>query len=157
MTEKTRADDWAALALRVQIASLLQEQAELLDEARQRMEAWTRRRRDAMQASRRTLCGRAEAEALAASYGDWLAASMDRVLSDMADARNQALRSAETMQRSLGSRVAAPVGAPPGAPADASHRAEALPGKGRRVGRPSGRLVHELAPGGDQHGHHHRP
>jgi hypothetical protein len=100
MAENDSLDDGTVQALQVQIASLLQEQAELLGEARRWMEIWTRRRRDAMRASCRTLCGR-EAEAVAASYGDRLVARMNRVMADIDDARNEALRSAETVAPSL--------------------------------------------------------
>jgi hypothetical protein len=87
-----------------QMRALLQEQAELLDETQKIMAAWTKRRQEAMEASFRTfqaISGCKDAGALTTAYREWLANSMDRIFTDLNEARGEALRLAEIGQKSV--------------------------------------------------------
>jgi hypothetical protein len=87
-----------------QVRALLQEQAELLDETQKIMAAWTKRRQEAIEASFRTfqaISGCKDAGAMADAYREWLTNSMNRILVDVNDARDEALRLAGIGQRSV--------------------------------------------------------
>lgn len=87
-----------------QMRALLQEQAELLDEAQKIMAAWTKRRQEAMEASFRTfqaISGCKDAGAMTTAYREWLTNSMNRSFADMNDARDDVLRLAEIGQKSV--------------------------------------------------------
>ncbi len=98
-------------ALRVQMDAVLHDQAELLDETRKMMAAWTKRRHEAMEAGLQALQTFSNAEdigEIAAAYDEWLTSSMSRIMTDMAVARDGTLRLAGLgTKRKSGSRATA--------------------------------------------------
>jgi small-conductance mechanosensitive channel len=95
--------DWPE-AFRVQMEAALHDQAELLEETQRMMEAWTRRRQEAMESGFRTLqklsASRDVAE-MAAAYNEWLSSSMGRIMADMAAAQEGAMRLASLGQQTM--------------------------------------------------------
>jgi Phasin protein len=82
---------------------LLEEQAALLDEGRKTSAAWMKRRQEATEAGLQAfgaLAGCRDPGAAAAICSEWLKGSMDRLMADMNDARDEAARLAEIGQRS---------------------------------------------------------
>jgi chemotaxis protein histidine kinase CheA len=93
-----------AETVQFQMRALLQEKAELLDETRKIMAAWTKRRQEAMEASFRTfhaVSGCNDAGAMTTLYGEWLTNSMNRIFADLNGTRDEALRLAELVQKSV--------------------------------------------------------
>lgn len=91
-------------ALRVQMEAILHDQAELLGETQKMMAAWTKRRREAMEAGFRTLekvSKSRDAGDMAAAYGEWLTSSMGRIMADMLAAQTGALRLADLGQTAM--------------------------------------------------------
>ena len=82
----------------IQIEALLQEQGDLLDETLKMLAAWTKRRHEASGSAFLTFeesCGCKNVGAATAAYGAWLTGSMDQLMADMIEVRDQALRLAD--------------------------------------------------------------
>ena len=109
--------DWSQ-ALSVHMDAVLHDQAELLDETQKMMAAWTKRRHEAMEAGFRALqklSAPQDAGEMAAAYGEWLSSSMDRIMADMAAARDGTLRLVGLgSARAMGHRPTAPSASGPG-------------------------------------------
>jgi hypothetical protein len=91
-------------ATRLQMETWFKEQAALLDETQKALAAWLARRQEAMEATSRTfqaMLGCKDVGAMAAAYGEWLTGSMNRIVADMNDARDEALRLADFGQNSM--------------------------------------------------------
>ncbi len=101
--EAAAAPEWPE-AVQVQMEAMLHDQAELLDETQKMMAAWTKRRQEAMEAGFRTLervSKSKDAGDMVAAYGEWLNASMGRIMADMLAAQAGALRLAELSQTAM--------------------------------------------------------
>lgn len=83
------------VVLRIQFEVLLREQSDFLDRTQKLVAAWTKRRHEGMAAAIRTFQkfqGCQGVGDMAAAYGEWLNGSMGRIMADMAEARDEALR-----------------------------------------------------------------
>jgi hypothetical protein len=116
---------------------LLEEQAELLDEGRKMTAAWMRRRQEAMETGMQAfgaIAGCRDPSAMAAICSEWFKGSMDRLMADMNDVRDEGVRLAEIGQRSAmalfrqGAEAAATAQLKPAAPRRESGRAKGNPG-----------------------------
>lgn len=114
--------DWPE-ALRVQMETVLHDQAELLDETQKMMAAWTKRRHEGMEAGVRALqklSSSKDASEMAAAYSEWLTSSMNRIIADMMAAHDGALRLANLGHSAL--TTSSPKGTPASAPGVAATR-----------------------------------
>ena len=93
----------------------LEQQQELLQSAQQRMTAWMGRRQEAletgMDAIKRMSACKTPIE-MAVIYGEWLSGSVTRVLADLEDGREHAVKMAEQFQKASRSLLASPQAAP---------------------------------------------
>lgn len=83
---------------------LLAEQAELLDESRKMAAAWMKRRQEAMETGMQAFGAIAACRdpgTMAAICSEWFKGSMERLTTDMNDARDEGVRLAEIGQRSV--------------------------------------------------------
>lgn len=90
--------------LQLQTQAWLEEQAELMEATQKMMAAWTKRRQEAIEASFRmiqSLYGCKDFGDAASLYSEWLGDSMKRVVADINEARDEALRLIEIGQKSL--------------------------------------------------------
>jgi hypothetical protein len=117
-------------AAQLHLETWFKEQAALLGEMQKAWTAWLTRRQEAMEATSRTfqmMLGCRDIDAMAAAYGDWLTGSMDRLVADISDAREEGLRLADFGQKSLAALMAQ------GARATAIASPTPTPRKTRRV------------------------
>jgi hypothetical protein len=124
-------------AVQVHMDAWFHEQAGLFDEMQKMMGAWMKRRQEAMEAAFRTFQRASnckDAGALAACYGEWLTGNVNRIIADLDDARDEALRMGEIGQKSAaalwqqGAREKAPAAAAaPVAAERGTRRAKDLP------------------------------
>jgi hypothetical protein len=95
----------------------LQQQNELLQDAQQRVTAWTKRRQEALEtgldALHRMSACKSPVEA-AAICSDWMAGSITRVLADMTDAQAHTLKMAEQFQKTSRAMLESPPAPVPG-------------------------------------------
>jgi len=80
---------------------VLQHQQEILEDAQQRMAAWTKRRQEAIESgidALKRMSGAATPIAAAGIYGEWMSSSINRLLADFQDAQAHALKMAEQFQ-----------------------------------------------------------
>lgn len=90
-------------ALQLQMDTCVKEQTALFEGTQKTLARWMKRRQEAMEATSRTfqaMLGGRDAGALSAAYNDWLTGSIDRLVADLNDARDETLRLAEFGQRS---------------------------------------------------------
>lgn len=86
------------------LKTFVPEQAEWFEESRKMMGAWMKRRQDAMESGLKTLGAIAECRdpgQVAALYNDWYKGSLERLMADMNDARDEGAKLAEISQRSM--------------------------------------------------------
>jgi hypothetical protein len=119
----------------LQTETWFKEQAASFNEMQKAWAIWLVRRQEAMEAASRTfhtMLGCRDIGSMAAAYGDWLMGSMNRLVAEMNDAREEALRLAEFGQRSVaalmqqGAQAAAPA-----SPADAERETRRARGAAR--------------------------
>ncbi|HZB92789.1 MAG TPA: phasin family protein [Stellaceae bacterium] len=124
-------------AMQRQMDTWVKEQSALLDETQKTLARWTKRRQEAMEATSRTfqaILGCKDAGGLPAVYNDWLTGSIDRLVADMHDARDETLRLAEFGQKSMAALMqqceaaASPI-APPSAATEAPRAKAELRGQ----------------------------
>jgi hypothetical protein len=87
-----------------QTETWFKEQAVWLNEMQKAWAIWLLHRQEAMEATSRTfqtMLGCRDVGSMAAAYGDWVTGSMNRLMAEMNDAREEALRLAECGQRSV--------------------------------------------------------
>jgi hypothetical protein len=81
---------------------VLEQQRELFDQVQQRMAAWTKRRQEALQTGldalqRMSACK--DPVSAATICGEWVSGSFSRIVEDMNDARDHALKMTEQFQK----------------------------------------------------------
>jgi hypothetical protein len=94
----------AVNAMQGQMQNLLDEQVELLEETRKIAAAWTKRRQEAMEAGLQTfqtMCSSQNLGDMTAAYGDFMSNTMKRILADINDSREEALRLTQIGQKSV--------------------------------------------------------
>lgn len=115
MTDQSKTEDsfWMALpfstpnfaeAWQMPVKVFLEGQTKLLDESRKVTATWMKRRQEAMETGMQAfgaIAGCRDSGAMAAICGEWFKGSMDRLMADMNDARDEGARLAEIGQRSV--------------------------------------------------------
>jgi hypothetical protein len=90
------------MTMDAQMRAFMDRQGELLDETQKLMTAWTKRSQAALEEGFRTFqaaCACKDPAAVAVLYGEWLKTSADRLLADLTDTRDEALRFADIGQK----------------------------------------------------------
>ncbi len=105
-TDWTRTMVWNAAAAPAHLADCqklaMQQQQELLQDAQQRMAAWTKRRQVALETGIDALSRMAACKTpveMAAICGDWMSGSITRIFADLNDAQAHAAKMAEHFQK----------------------------------------------------------
>jgi len=122
-----------AQAWQVPMKAILDDEAELFDESRKLTAAWMKRRQEAMETGMqalRAMMGCRDPATMTAICSEWLKGSMERLMTDIDDARNGSARLAEIGQRSMmavlrhRADAGAAEGSKPTAPSRGSERAK---------------------------------